>query len=138
MERLKTGTPPRIRKYVTTYILHTPLLHTYIYTILYMYTLCMFLQYIHYTLYYTILYIYTLHTIYTILYTRILYYILYITHTIRVYYRSSINWDILEKQESDLPPPVFSTLNLERGVKMIDNLIVCAKTYTNEYTHQIG
>ena len=103
------------------------------------------MPHISYTMLYTysILYVYsilyTIHTLYSILYVySILYYILYITHTVHVCYRSSINWDILEKQESDLPPPVFSTLNLERGVKMINNLITCAKTYTNEYTHQIG
>lgn len=51
--------------------------------------------------------------------------------------RSSINWSILEPQESDIPPPCFSTMNLERGVKMKDHLIVCAKTYTHAGTHKI-
>jgi tRNA uridine 5-carboxymethylaminomethyl modification enzyme len=49
----------------------------------------------------------------------------------------SINWDILEKQPSDLPPPPFSYLNIERGVKMKDSLIDCAMTYTNELTHKM-
>eukprot|EP01038_Epipyxis_sp_PR26KG_P010098 gene10098-13574_t len=49
----------------------------------------------------------------------------------------SIDWSILESQTSDLPPPPFSYLNIERGVKMKDQLISCAKTYTNENTHKI-
>ena len=49
----------------------------------------------------------------------------------------SINWDILEKQVSDFPPPAFSYLNIEKGVKMIDSLISCAMTYTNEETHRL-
>jgi tRNA uridine 5-carboxymethylaminomethyl modification enzyme len=38
----------------------------------------------------------------------------------------TIDWDILEKQPSDIPPPPFSYLNNERGVKMKDHLIQCA------------
>jgi tRNA uridine 5-carboxymethylaminomethyl modification enzyme len=49
----------------------------------------------------------------------------------------SINWDILEKQPSDNPPPPFSFLNNGRGVKMVDSLIECAKTYTNAETHRL-
>lgn len=40
-------------------------------------------------------------------------------------------------QASDVPPPPFSFLNIDRGVKMKDSLIDCAKTYTTERTHQI-
>jgi tRNA uridine 5-carboxymethylaminomethyl modification enzyme len=50
---------------------------------------------------------------------------------------STINWDILEKQPSDLPPPPFSYMNIDNGVKMKNSLIECAKTYTNENTHNI-
>ena len=50
---------------------------------------------------------------------------------------STINWDALEKQGSDMPPPPFSYLNIERGVKMKDSLIECAMTYTNQKTHQL-
>lgn len=50
---------------------------------------------------------------------------------------STINWDILEKQPSDLPPPPFSYLNIERGVKLSDKLINCAQTFTNEDTHRL-
>lgn len=49
----------------------------------------------------------------------------------------SINWDTLESQESDYPPPSFSYLNIERGVKMIDSLIKCGKTHTTDKTHEI-
>jgi tRNA uridine 5-carboxymethylaminomethyl modification enzyme len=49
----------------------------------------------------------------------------------------TIDWDILEKQPSDIPPPPFSYLNNERGVKMKDHLIQCAKTATNDNTHRI-
>lgn len=48
-----------------------------------------------------------------------------------------INWDALDKQASDIPPPPFSYLNIERGIKLKDSLIECAKTYTNAETHQI-
>lgn len=51
--------------------------------------------------------------------------------------KSTIDWDILEKQESDIPPPPFSYMNIERGVKLKDNLITCAKSYTTEVTHDI-
>ena len=50
---------------------------------------------------------------------------------------STIDWSVLEKQPSDLPPPPFSYLNIERGVKMQDHLIECAQTYTSEATHKI-
>ena len=52
-------------------------------------------------------------------------------------YGRTINWDILDKQPSDLPPPTFSYMNIDRGVKMVDRLIDCAKTYTNEETHKL-
>ncbi len=48
-----------------------------------------------------------------------------------------IDWKRLETQPSDIPPPPFSYLNIERGVKMKDHLIECAKTYTTEETHRI-
>lgn len=48
-----------------------------------------------------------------------------------------IDWQRLEKQPSDLPPPPFSYMNIERGIKMKDSLIECAKTYTTEETHRI-
>ena len=51
--------------------------------------------------------------------------------------KSTIDWDSLEKQGSDLPPPPFSYMNIDKGVKMIDKLIECAKTYTNLETHKI-
>jgi tRNA uridine 5-carboxymethylaminomethyl modification enzyme len=50
---------------------------------------------------------------------------------------STIDWSGLEKQPSDLPPPAFSFLNTEKGVKMKDHLIECAQTFTNERTHQL-
>lgn len=50
---------------------------------------------------------------------------------------STINWDILDKQPSDNPPSPFSYLNNDKGVKLRDQLITCAQTYTNEITHQI-
>jgi tRNA uridine 5-carboxymethylaminomethyl modification enzyme len=49
----------------------------------------------------------------------------------------TINWDILEKQPSDIPPPPFSYLNIECGIKLKDSLIQCSKTYTNQQTHDI-
>jgi len=54
--------------------------------------------------------------------------------------RSTINWDALEKQPSDEPPPPFSYLNIERGVRMAREgipMIECAKTYTHEGTHEL-
>ncbi len=51
--------------------------------------------------------------------------------------KSTIDWDNLDKQGSDLPPPPFSYLNTAKGVKMKDSLIECAKTYTTEYTHKL-
>jgi tRNA uridine 5-carboxymethylaminomethyl modification enzyme len=54
--------------------------------------------------------------------------------------RSSIAWDGLEKQPSDDPPPPFSYLNIERGVRMTRQglaMIECAKTYTTETTHAL-
>ena len=50
---------------------------------------------------------------------------------------SSIAWDDLEKQPSDQPPPPFSYMNIDRGVKLKDSLIECAQTYTNEETHRL-
>lgn len=50
---------------------------------------------------------------------------------------STIDWSVLEKQPSDFPPPPFSYLNIERGVKMHHSLIECAQTYTSETTHKI-
>ena len=50
---------------------------------------------------------------------------------------STIDWSVLEKQPSDIPPPPFSYLNIERGVKMRNSLIECAQTYTSEVTHKI-
>ena len=49
----------------------------------------------------------------------------------------TINWKILAKQPSDIPPPPFSYLNTQRGVKLADKLIDCAQTYTNENTHKL-
>lgn len=43
----------------------------------------------------------------------------------------------LEKQPGDDPPPAFSYLNIERGVKLRGSLIDCAKTYTNAETHRL-
>lgn len=43
---------------------------------------------------------------------------------------------ILEAQPSEEPPVPFSYLNADSGVSMKDNLIACAKTYTNEETHR--
>ena len=50
---------------------------------------------------------------------------------------STIDWDALEKQPGDTPPPPFSYLNIERGVKLQDKLIDCAKTYTTAATHKL-
>jgi tRNA uridine 5-carboxymethylaminomethyl modification enzyme len=51
---------------------------------------------------------------------------------------STIDWSQLETQPSDLPPPPFSYLNNERGVKMQQHeLIHCSKTFTTEETHRI-
>jgi tRNA uridine 5-carboxymethylaminomethyl modification enzyme len=49
----------------------------------------------------------------------------------------TIDWDVLEKQKSDIPPLPFSFLNLDRGVKLADRLIECAQTYTSKATHEI-
>ena len=54
--------------------------------------------------------------------------------------RSTIAWEGLEKQPSDDPPPPFSYLNIERGVRMVREgraMIECAKTYTTERTHAL-
>lgn len=54
--------------------------------------------------------------------------------------RSTIDWDDLEKQPSDIPPPPFSYLNIERGVRMARegiDMIECAKSYTTEETHKL-
>lgn len=50
---------------------------------------------------------------------------------------SSIDWRQLESQPSDVPPIPFSFLNIDRGVKMADHLIKCAKTYTTAATHAL-
>jgi tRNA uridine 5-carboxymethylaminomethyl modification enzyme len=49
----------------------------------------------------------------------------------------TINWKILETQESDYPPPPFSFLNVENGVKLVDSFIKCSKTYTTQQTHEL-
>ena len=51
--------------------------------------------------------------------------------------KMSIAWDELDKQPSDVPPPPFSFMNTNRGVKLKDSLIECAQTYTNEITHRL-
>jgi len=50
---------------------------------------------------------------------------------------STIHFDTLEQQPSDYPPPPFSYLNIERGVKLKDKLIACAQTYTTDATHKL-
>jgi len=50
---------------------------------------------------------------------------------------STINWDALEKQPSDVPAMPFSYMNIVNGVKMQGQFIECAKSYTNERTHRI-
>lgn len=50
---------------------------------------------------------------------------------------STINWSVLEPQASDYPPPPFSYLNIERGVKMQNSLIQCAQTFTTPETHKL-
>lgn len=54
-------------------------------------------------------------------------------------YSKSINWEILEKQPSDMPPVPFSYTNIEKGVKhnTEDVMIECAKTFTNAKTHEL-
>ena len=52
--------------------------------------------------------------------------------------KSSINWSILEEQPSEFPPVPFSYMNLKSGVKLADQLVSCALTYTNERTHAIA
>lgn len=52
--------------------------------------------------------------------------------------RDTINWDILEKQDSDDPAQPFSYMNIDRGVKVPPSKFIhCAKTYTNELTHKM-
>ncbi len=51
--------------------------------------------------------------------------------------KSTIDWDKLVKQPSDMPPPAFSYLSHEKGVKLIDSFIDCAQTATNENTHHL-
>jgi tRNA uridine 5-carboxymethylaminomethyl modification enzyme len=51
--------------------------------------------------------------------------------------KSTIDWDKLAKQPSDMPPPAFSYLNHEKGVKLINSFIECAQTATNETTHRL-
>lgn len=50
---------------------------------------------------------------------------------------NTIDWENLEKQPSDIPPPPFSYMNIDNGVKLKDQLINCAKTYTNAETHRL-
>lgn len=50
---------------------------------------------------------------------------------------TTIDWDRLDPQPSDIPPPPFSYLNIESGVKLKDKLISCGQTYTTEETHKI-
>lgn len=50
---------------------------------------------------------------------------------------STIDWSSLEKEPGDSPPPPFSYMNIERGVKLADRLIDCAKTFTNSETHRL-
>jgi len=49
----------------------------------------------------------------------------------------SIDWSRLDTQPSDKPPQPFSYMNVNNEVEQIDNLVECAKTYTNPATHQI-
>lgn len=51
--------------------------------------------------------------------------------------RETINWSILEHQQSDYPPPAFSYLNNDKPLKLIDKFISCSLTYTNQNTHKI-
>lgn len=49
----------------------------------------------------------------------------------------SIHWNMLEKHWSDTPPKPFSHMNADIGVKLSDQLISCAMTYTNAETHAL-
>ena len=49
----------------------------------------------------------------------------------------SIDWDRLDKQPSDHPAEPFSYMNIESGISLAHSLIECAKTFTNEKTHEI-
>lgn len=52
--------------------------------------------------------------------------------------RDTIDWDILEKQDSDVPAQPFSYMNIDQGVKIsADRFIDCAKSYTNEKAHEL-
>ncbi|GIX61785.1 glucose inhibited division protein [Babesia caballi] len=51
--------------------------------------------------------------------------------------RRSINYDVLEVQNSDSDPTPFSYLNAESGPPLRHGLINCYKTRTNERTHRI-
>ncbi|GBE59362.1 tRNA uridine 5-carboxymethylaminomethyl modification enzyme [Babesia ovata] len=51
--------------------------------------------------------------------------------------RSSINYDVLEVQNSDLDPTPFSYLNAESGPPLRHGVIQCYKTRTNANTHRI-
>lgn len=51
--------------------------------------------------------------------------------------KDTIDFGTLSKQDSDLPPPPFSYLNINKGVKNKDNLISCYQTFTNENTHRV-
>jgi tRNA uridine 5-carboxymethylaminomethyl modification enzyme len=50
----------------------------------------------------------------------------------------SIDFSLLEPQPSDLPPPPFSYLNIERGVRLSGSLVPCHKTFTNTDTHALA
>lgn len=49
----------------------------------------------------------------------------------------TINYDGLEVQPSEIPPPAFSYLNDEAGVRLFDQLVDCHLTHTNHKTHNI-
>jgi tRNA uridine 5-carboxymethylaminomethyl modification enzyme len=49
----------------------------------------------------------------------------------------TINWDALEKQESDNPAEPFSYMNIGTPLPYANSGIECAKTYTNENTHEL-
>jgi len=49
----------------------------------------------------------------------------------------TIDYEGLEVQPSELPPPPFSYLNDECGVEQVDNLVDCHLTHTNSRTHHI-
>ena len=50
---------------------------------------------------------------------------------------NTINYANLEIQTSDNPPEPLSFLNWNKGVKQINNLIDCHRTFTNLRTHAV-